>query len=488
MSFRTIRFTIAVSVVLLLVIQVGYRSPALADEIDGDELCGTGRAVFRTNTFDGSDPFTVDLKIAKIEKTLNRGVHDGNNSRPRIELIRLFGTKILLAIEKPAKGQESSARFHLVLRRRLNEIGFDTVGAPLPDRNLVVESNQRPGRGISSGFNGNWDIQRTGTQQAWKVLGNHSSVFPGTVRVAVVDSGTDLVELENTYKAVSWSPKNAFAVPGTLNTEATTCDPPARGPTEGLNLRAGSTNEVCKPGTEDLEHGTDVANMVLKGQLSDGQLTRYSRIKIFPIKIISPPVTCASHAIAAWDAIININLTNPDEPINIVNNSFGFREPSNIEIFAVNEMRMLGILMVGSAGYGRDLSVASGNHYRPATISNDIVIGVAAASMGDIVLSDSSFGEDTIDLAAPGEYNATPTGIFGGTSAATGLVSGAAALINIVCDGESASGVAQRLRDGATPIDTSGTNRPIKYGRLNTCESVRACFLNKSVSITCDRD
>ncbi|PIT99000.1 MAG: serine protease/subtilase [Bdellovibrionales bacterium CG10_big_fil_rev_8_21_14_0_10_45_34] len=116
----------------------------------------------------------------------------------------------------------------------------------------------------------------------------------------------------------------------------------------------------------------------------------------------------------------------------IINYSGGGLEKSDEEYSAIKRAQQKGILFVAAAG--NEYSNSDQAPYYPANYGLDNIISVTAIDPKTKVLTSSNFGENTVDIAAPGEqiYSTLPGGKYGamtGTSQATAFVTGVAALI-----------------------------------------------------------
>jgi subtilisin family serine protease len=125
-----------------------------------------------------------------------------------------------------------------------------------------------------------------------------------------------------------------------------------------------------------------------------------------------------------------------------------------------------GVLYVASAG-----NDGNANALYPAATDQPNVISVAATDQNDKMPSWSSFGNDTVDLAAPGVniLSTWPGGGYqylDGTSMAAPQVSGAAALLISQHPNATAATIKALLLSTVTPVSTL-TSKVISGGRLN---------------------
>lgn len=117
---------------------------------------------------------------------------------------------------------------------------------------------------------------------------------------------------------------------------------------------------------------------------------------------------------------------------NIINYSGGGTEYSKEEFEAVKLAEQKGILFVAAAG--NEKSNSDKNKFYPADYGLKNIISVTAIDTGTKILPSSNYGVETVDIAAPGDQmlSCLPNNTYGkmtGTSQATALVSGGAALI-----------------------------------------------------------
>jgi thermitase len=133
------------------------------------------------------------------------------------------------------------------------------------------------------------------------------------------------------------------------------------------------------------------------------------------------------------------NLTNTVRAIqyavrmgaHIINYSGGGSDPSAAERAAIVDAQKNGVLLVAAAGnYGRNNDRIP---YYPASYGLDNIIGVASVNKKNELLQSSNYGS-SVSIAAPGTMvlSTLPNGRFGtmsGTSQATAMVTGVAALL-----------------------------------------------------------
>lgn len=135
----------------------------------------------------------------------------------------------------------------------------------------------------------------------------------------------------------------------------------------------------------------------------------------------------------------------------IINYSGGGLEPSEVERRAIAEARDIKgrpILFIAAAGNER--SNSDYKKYYPADYDLPNIISVTAIDKNRDVLESSNYGSESVDIAAPGKniYSTLPGGKYGymtGTSQATAIVTGAAALMKTKFADHSASEIINSL-------------------------------------------
>ncbi len=201
-------------------------------------------------------------------------------------------------------------------------------------------------------------------------------------------------------------------------------------------------------------HGTHIAGIIgAVGDNAEGLAGINWRVTLLALKIFPdaeqsageggprPAATVADAVDAIYAAI--------DKGANIINASYGYGTPSTADQRALSAARDAGILVVAAAGNaGTDNDVSP---IYPASYPLDNIISVAAGNTQGTFASYSNRGRNTVHLAAPGGtarnpiYSTLPTtleddpeirtesagepyGTLAGTSMATPMVAGAAAL------------------------------------------------------------
>lgn len=154
----------------------------------------------------------------------------------------------------------------------------------------------------------------------------------------------------------------------------------------------------------------------------------------------------------------------------IINYSGGGLEPNEEEFSAIKQARDKGVLFIAAAGNEHSNSDLA--HYYPANYNLDNIISVTAINSNGQVLKTSNYGENTVNIAAPGEdiYSTLPGGKYGkltGTSQATAFVSGVAALVLAHNKDFTYTQVRNQIINSADEI-TGLRGKTAKSGKLNS--------------------
>jgi subtilisin family serine protease len=274
------------------------------------------------------------------------------------------------------------------------------------------------------------DFSRIGMETAWGIQTGSPSVI-----VAVIDSGVDAnhADLRNVLAA------------------------------RGYNFVDGNTTIF-----DDLGHGTRVAGTIgAQGNNGEGIAGVAYGVRILPLDVAdSSGVITSARAIAA----VNYAVAHGADVINM---SFGFYAKSSLFEQACDNTYAAGVVLVASAGNENQcLSLVY-----PAAF--DSVIGVAATNSdaGDdraVFSNYNSSGLNLVDLAAPGVtiFSTLPGSIYdgtmgSGTSFASPMVAGVAALLKSRYPTQSAAAIRHHLLATATPVGAWAGS-----GRLDAAEAL----------------
>jgi subtilisin family serine protease len=200
--------------------------------------------------------------------------------------------------------------------------------------------------------------------------------------------------------------------------------------------------------TDESGHGTHVAGIIgARGNNGLGVAGVSWRARLLPLRTMGPSGGSLSHAIAALDycAAMGIRLSN---------HSWTTAAFSQALLDAFEALTAGGHLAVVAAGnQGRDLDT---DPVWPAAFDLPGLLTVAATDARDELASFSNYGQTTVNLAAPGvAVVSTLPGGYGalsGTSMATPMVTGTAALLMGWDPGLSAVAVADQLVATSRPV------------------------------------
>ncbi|TCT12850.1 subtilase family protein [Natranaerovirga pectinivora] len=150
-----------------------------------------------------------------------------------------------------------------------------------------------------------------------------------------------------------------------------------------------NNNTVFNPEDGD-EHGTHVAGTIAATLNNIGIVGVAPNVKVMPLKFLGPYGGSASDAILAIEYASNMG-------VKISNNSWGGGGYSQALKEAIENSGMLFIAAAGNNGWNNDL-------YRtyPASYESPNIISVAAVDNRGHLAHFSNYGENTVDVAAPG--------------------------------------------------------------------------------------
>jgi subtilisin family serine protease len=291
---------------------------------------------------------------------------------------------------------------------------------------------------------------------AWEVTTGDSSIVVGEI-----DSGVDYLHPD--LAANIWS--NPGGIGG--------C--PAG--THGYNAISGS----CDPMDDDTKyngHGTHVAGII--GAVGDNGIgvtgVNWSTT-ILPVKFLnsagkgstSQLIAAMEWLIAARQAGVNVRV------VNLSNSQTVYSQALADEIDRLGANNILFVTAASNVGDDNDDPTLT--RY-PCGNDNANLICVAASTQKDTLANWSSYGANTVDLAAPGAniYSTLRNGTYGyikGTSMSTAEVSGAAALILASTD-LSTTALKAEILDNVDPLP-SLAGKVLTGGRLDICQAMSAC-------------
>lgn len=296
-----------------------------------------------------------------------------------------------------------------------------------------------------------WDMKLTDTLTAWR---RHKVFGDNAIKVCVIDTGVDT---KHPQIAEKLDMNVGETCPG-KNGQRILCDKSRNGVDDDSN---GFVDDVygydfaLDRGQLDDKHGhgTHIAGIIA----GDSGYGIAPDVKLIIAKYYDPKAPGNNNLLNTVRAIRYCTQRQAD----IINYSGGGLEPSALEIKAIEEAKTptgRPILFIAAAGNERSNSDIK--KYYPADYDLPNIISVTAIDSDLNVLSSSNYGSNSVDIAAPGKsiMSLIPGGKFGnmtGTSQATAIVTGAAALIKTKFPDYSASEIISALTE-------SGDYRPDK--------------------------
>ncbi len=234
-------------------------------------------------------------------------------------------------------------------------------------------------------------------------------------------------------------------------------------------------------------HGTHTAGTIgAVGNNAKGVVGVNWNVKIMAIKIYDPNNGAASTSAMLINAYNYIRMMkNRGVNIRVTNNSYGgcgeacgYDQATKDALDAMGNAGILNVFAAGNDNINNDVTPSY-----PVSYSSPTVLGVAASTSTDARAGFSSYGVNTVDLAAPGQgvlstYNTsnTATATLNGTSMATPHVAGAAALLSAYNPNLSAASLKATLMNTVDVLPA--WNGLVKTGgRLN----VSRALLNQTV-------
>lgn len=195
-------------------------------------------------------------------------------------------------------------------------------------------------------------------------------------------------------------------------------------------------------------HGTHIAGSIAAESANKIGISGIApNVKLIIAKYYDPKAPAHNNLLNTVRAIRYCTQRGAD----IINYSGGGLEPSEVEKRAIEEARDAQgrpILFIAAAGNER--SNSDYKKYYPADYDLPNIISVTAIDKNREVLESSNYGSKSVDIAAPGKniYSTLPGNKYGymtGTSQATAIVTGAAALMKTKFPDHSASEIINNL-------------------------------------------
>lgn len=297
---------------------------------------------------------------------------------------------------------------------RTTELGKPVPTKKKPEKEVEVLLNDPA---IPAG----WGLKMTDAGKAWRI-----SQGSRDITVCVIDTGADIhhPDLINNL----WVNKGEVGKDAKGRDKATNgIDDDGDGfidDVHGWNF-AKNSNDV----SDQHGHGTHIAGIIgAEGGNGIGISGVSPKVSLMVLKYYDSKGTDMNNLVNTVKAIDFA--TNHD--CNIINYSGGGIAPSTEERAAIERAMKKGILFVAAAGNER--SNSDTHKYYPADYGLPNILSVTAIDREKNVLASSNYGENTVDIAAPGNdiISTLPDGKYGymtGTSQATAFATGVAALV-----------------------------------------------------------
>lgn len=299
-------------------------------------------------------------------------------------------------------------------------------------------------------FSDQWHHPKISTPIAWD-----TTTGSPTLKVCVIDSGLRIDHPDLAANVIKgWSVISP--TPGGPN--------PA--PTDPAFLNYNDT----------LGHGTHVSGIIGAVGNNDRGVSGVAwTIGLMPCRFISD-----SGAGYVSDAITCMQLCQAEGAL-VYSNSWGGVGFSQTLLAEIQALQTTNGVFVVAAGNNDGLDLDNSPLY-PASYTEDNVITVAASTQTDTLAGFSNIGPHSVHLAAPGNsiYSTTYDGLYGtmsGTSMATPMVAGAAALLQgmaVAANAPLAPAQIRQLIMGSVDPIPGGAAAVMSGGRLNVANAVTA--------------
>ncbi len=325
------------------------------------------------------------------------------------------GLVLLCAIQWFAQwGYDRSGKEEFASKGRTTELGKPVVSKANPAKEMEVIMNDPA---ISAA----WGQKMIDSGRAWRI-----SQGSRDIKVCVIDTGADMNHPD--LKANFWTNPGETGKDKFGRNKATNgVDDDGNGfvdDVHGWNFVDNNNNLKDEHG-----HGTHIAGIIgAEGGNGIGISGVSPKVSLVILKYYDSKgsdVNNLVNTVKAIDYAVKMNC-------NIINYSGGGIAPSNDEKSAIERANRKGILFVAAAGNERSNSDV--RKYYPADYGLPNILSVTAIDRFQNVLPSSNFGEQTVDVAAPGNdiISTLPNGQYGfmtGTSQATAFATGVAALV-----------------------------------------------------------
>ena len=304
-----------------------------------------------------------------------------------------------------------------------------------------------------------WNLKKIGLPAAWEL-----TTGSGSVVIAVLDTGIDDTHPE--FSGNIWTNPGEIAGNG--------IDDDGNGFVDDVHGWDFLQNDNSP--RDDTGHGTEVASVIASGGNNGiGIAGVMWNVKILPVKIGDSSGFYGSNIVKGVGYANNLGA-------HIIVCSFGGYDYSNLEQAAFDQAEEpLFVCAAGNDGQNTDIYP----HY-PSGFANPNIISVAATDADDDLCYFSNYGENSVDVGAPG--SAVPAlslnsqyYYIDGTSMATPHVAGLAGLVLSRNREISSIGVRRLIMDHADPTGLNGYVGA--GGRINADSTVSAVEVNDLLTI-----
>ena len=380
-----------------------------------------------------------------------------------IKSITITGEKLIIILNSPVTSQDK-----LILSYTPGKIALqDLAGNRVPEIKGTVVKNITPTVINDLRFAEQWALLSNNIDTTTNIAVSvgidavnayQESEGDGVV-VAVMDSGIDITHED--LKANIWTnqaeiPDNGIDDDGNGYVDDV----------QGWNF-AGNNNAVHNPdNASDEWHGTHVAGIIAAEKGNQKGIAGVApKSKIMPLQVFKNGTAYTSDIISA----IQYAQQNGAQ---VVNCSWGTTSENIALKEAIEES---GLLFVAAAGNSnKDIDV---NPVYPGSLTADNIISVASINKTGNLSRFSNYGQNSVDVAAPGEeiISTTPGnnyGESGGTSLAAAFVTGEVALILSKYPNASLSEIRTRIIASSDKL-SSLTGKVSGSGKIN-CDSALA--------------
>ncbi len=307
-----------------------------------------------------------------------------------------------------------------------------------------------------------WGMTKIDTADAWNITTGATGA--NRVVVAVIDTGVDYTHPD--LAANIWTNTAEIAGNGVDDDHDGFVDD-----VHGYNFVSNNGNPM-----DDNGHGTHVSGTIAAvGNNSLGVSGVNWSASIMALKFMDS--TGSGYLSDAIRAINYATMERTQYGVNVrvINASWGgggFSSAMQTAIQAANDAGIMFVAAAGNSGTNND-AVAQ----YPANYSPPNVISVAASDQNDQLASFSCYGATTVDLAAPGVsiYSTLPNnryGYYSGTSMATPMVSGVAALAWAYKPNASVADIRNAILQGVDKV-SSLSGKVASGGRLDAYNTLK---------------